>query len=108
MTVQDDLTDTSITLMDVHHRALILRYASRLTEAWDRDQARVRTAAAPLLEWVSQSPDETDLHARMEALSRAHSNDRDRLARRGEADSSKSPDEFLAEARGYYEFLTAA
>ena len=89
------------------YRDAILSYASHLLAPADRGPDAVIAKAQPLLEWAAAATDSGGLRARMWAMDRADRNDQARLrADRSPEPARLSPDEFLANTRAYYEFIT--
>jgi hypothetical protein len=81
-------------------RAEILGFASGLLTSSSRQHpVAVLIAALPLLVWAEKASDPDDLRARMSAMRRQHRN-------MLEPKVNVDPDEFLAQARVYYQFLT--
>lgn len=79
-------------------RDSILGFASSLLPRPGRTPEAVLAMARPLLEYAAQAAGDYDLRARMNSMHQASRNDRDQL---------RTPQEFLAEAAAYYDFITA-
>jgi hypothetical protein len=79
----------------------LVRWAAYIS-ARPADSVSVTAAAAPWLEWMGQAAGEPDKRARRKALYRQHHNVSLQHYRNG--GPLPSPGEFLAEAKGLYEF----
>ena len=90
-------TDTEATI-SAENRASILRYASNLLPLRYRQADAVLAEAEPLLEWAGRATGQDDLRARMDAMNQANLNGCLR---------PRTPQEYLEEARGYYQFIIA-
>lgn len=84
-------------VISASHRAHILIYASYLLPLDARTADAVLMMAAPLLEWAGQATGKDDLRARMDAMSQAH--------RDGHPLRTRTPQEFLSDARAYHGFI---
>lgn len=108
MTDLAHLTSTpfpDLSTLDVHRRASILDYATRLAGG-DVPCEHVTALAAPLLAWLEQATDRVDKTARANALQRADINGT--LRQRANRSAPETPEEFLKQAEGYYAFLAAS
>lgn len=101
------ITDSISITVKASERDDILHYASYLLERCDRQPDAVIATAGPLLEWASAAADNNDLYARMRAMAKTHNNGMWlRSASTDPKPARLSPDEFVANARAYYHFIT--
>jgi hypothetical protein len=97
MTVPGNAATEAPAVITTSHRNSILAWASAMLPLRARSPEAVLAAAAPLLEWAAQAVTKNDLQNRMAAMSRVDGN---------RAFQHPAPQEFLAEARAYYGFIT--